>query len=134
VDGVDEPLADKFMLTGIYSSVKLAEAELEKIMEIAAVDEEQAAAMKLQAADVPVPEDEAEELFDVPVEDQAGNIIEDTSPAPQDIDSVGDIPVKERVAGSDDVNGNALTDPVQKQELEDEPVEGNRETDDPQNP
>lgn len=134
VDGVDEQLADKFMLSGIYSSAKLAEAELDKIVEIAAVDEEQAAAMKLQAADVPVPEDEAEELFDVPVEDQAGNIIEDTSQAQQDVDSAGDTPVEERVAGPDDVNGNALTDPVQEQELEDEPVEGNRETDDPQNP
>jgi N utilization substance protein A len=133
VDGVDEPLADKFMLTGIYSSVKLVEAELDKIMEIAAVDEEQAAAMKQQAAEVPVPEDEAENLFDVPAEDQAGNIIEDTSQALQDIDSAGDTPVEERVAGPDDVNGNALTDPEQEQELEDEPVEENKVTDDPQN-
>ncbi len=133
VDGVNEPLADKFMLTGIYSSVKLAEAEFDKIMEIAAVDEEQAAAMKQQAAEVPVPEDEAENLFDVPVEDQAGNIIEDTSQVPQDIDSAGDTPVEERVAGPDDVNGNELTDPVQEQELEDEPVEGNKVADDPEN-
>jgi N utilization substance protein A len=133
VDGVNEPLADKFMLTGIYSSVKLAEAELDKIMEVAAVDEEQAAAMKLQAADVPVPEDEAEELFDVPAEDQVGNIIEDTSQAPQDVEAAGDTPVEERVAGSDEENGNALTDPVQEQEFADEPAEGNKVADDPEN-
>ncbi|MBW2328845.1 MAG: transcription termination/antitermination protein NusA [Deltaproteobacteria bacterium] len=134
VEGVNEPLADKFMLTGIYSSVKLAEAELDKIMEVAAVDDEQAAAMKLQAADVPVPEDEAEELFDLPAEDQAGNIIEAASQDPQDADSAGDAPVEEGVAGSDDLNGNALIDPVQEQELQDEPVEGNKVTDDPENP
>jgi N utilization substance protein A len=134
VDGVNEPLADKFMLTGIYSSVKLAEAELDKIMEITAVDDEQAAAMKLQAADVPVPEDEAEELFDLPAEDQAGNIIEAASQDPQDADSAEDAPVEEGVAGSDDLNGNALIDPVQEQELQDEPVEGNKVTDDPENP
>ena len=132
VDGVNEPLADKFMLTGIYSSVKLAEAELDKIMEIAALDEEQAAAMKQQAAEVPVPEDETENLFDVPAEDQAGNIIEDTSQAPQDIDSVGDTSVEEHVVVPDDVNGNALTDSVQEQESEDEPVEG-KVTEDPEN-
>jgi len=132
VDGVNEPLADKFMLTGIYSSVKLAEAELDKIMEIAALDEEQAAAMKQQSAEVPVPEDETENLFDVPAEDQAGNIIEDTSQAPQDIDSVVDTSVEEHVVVPDDVNGNALTDPVQEQESEDEPVEG-KVTEDPEN-
>ena len=134
VDGVNEPMADKFMLTGIYSSAKLAEAELDKIMEIAAVDEDQAAAMKLQAADIPVPEDEAEELFDVPAEDQAGNIIEAAAQDPQDVDSVEDAPVEEGVAGPDDLNGNALIDPVQEQKLEDEPVEGNKITDDPENP
>ena len=135
VDGVNEPLADKFMLTGIYSSVKLAEAELDKIMEIAALDEEQAASMKQQAAEVPVPEDETENLFDVPAEDQAGNIIEDTSQAPQDIDSAGDTSVEESVVVPDDMNGNALTDPVQEQEQEseDEPVEGNKVPDDPEN-
>lgn len=132
VDGVNEPLADKFMLTGIYSSVKLAEAELDKIMEIAALDEEQAAAMKQQSAEVPVPEDETENLFDVPAEDQAGNIIEDTSQAPQDIDSVVDTSVEEHVVVPDDVNGNALTDPVQEQESEDDPVEG-KVTEDPEN-
>ena len=132
VDGVNETLADKFMLTGIYSSVKLAEAELDKIMEIAALDEEQAAAMKQQSAEVPVPEDETENLFDVPAEDQAGNIIEDTSQAPQDIDSVVDTSVEEHVVVPDDVNGNALTDPVQEQESEDEPVEG-KVTEDPEN-
>ena len=132
VDGVNEPLADKFMLTGIYSSVKLAEAELDKIMEIAALDEEQAAAMKQQSAEVPVPEDETENLFDVPAEDQAGNIIEDTSQAPQDIDSVVDTSEEEHVVVPDDVNGNALTDPVQEQESEDEPVEG-KVTEDPEN-
>jgi N utilization substance protein A len=134
VDGVNEPLADKFMLTGIYSSVKLAEAELDKIMEIAAVDEDQAAALKLQAADVPVPEDEAEELFEVPEEDQAGNIIEAASRDPQDADSAGDAPVEESVAGPEDMNGNALIDPVPEQGLEDEPVEENKITDDPENP
>jgi len=134
VDGVNEPMADKFMLTGIYSSAKLAEAELDNIMEIAAVDEDQAAAMKLQAADIPVPEDEAEELFDVPAEDQAGNIIEAAAQDPQDVDSVEDAPVEEGVAGPDGMNGNALIDPVQEQKLEDEPVEGNKVTDDPENP
>ena len=133
VDGVNEPLADKFMLTGIYSSVKLAEAELDNIMEIAAVDEDQASAMKQQAAEIPVPEDEAENLFDLSEEDQAGNSIEAPLQAPQDIDSVEDIPVEERIAGPDDLNGNALIDPVQEQELQDEPVDGNQGTDDTEN-
>ncbi len=73
-------------------------------------------------------------MFDVPAEDQAGNIIEAAAQDPQDVDSVEDAPVEEGVAGPDDLNGNALIDPVQEQKLEDEPVEGNKITDDPENP
>ena len=99
---------------------------------VAAVDEEQAAAMKQQAAEIPVPEDEAEKLFDLPAEDQAGNIIEAPEQVPQDSDSVNDIPAGEHVAGQDEMNGNVLPDPEQEQEVPDDPMDENREMDDSQ--
>ena len=134
VEGVEEPLADKFMGAGIYSSAKLAEADLDKIMEVAGIDEDQAAAMKLMAADVPAPEDEAEALFAAPAEDEVGNVIEDDSPASQDVGPAGEATGEEQGAASDKVNGNALSDPEQEQLPEDEQVDGNRVTDDPENP
>lgn len=132
VDGVDEPLADKFMLTGIFSAAKLAEADLDRIMEVAGVDEERAAAMKEQAAEIPVPEDEAESLFDLPDEGQAGNIIEAPVQVQQDVDSTGDTPAEETVAGLNEVAGNTHVDPVPEQKKEDEPVDGNTAKDDPE--
>ncbi len=80
VDGVNEPMADKFMGSGIYSSAKLAEAALEKIMEITGLDENQAVVMKLQAADVPAPVDAAEALFASP-----GEPVQDQDKASDDV-------------------------------------------------
>jgi len=110
VEGIGEPLADKFMSSGIYSSAKLADADLEIIMEVSGGDEDQAAAMKLMAAEIPVPEDEAEALFAAPAEEKAGNIIEADSQAPQDKAAEPgkeSAPVNEVV--SDETNGNAVS-------------------------
>ncbi len=148
VGGVEEPLADKFMGAGIYSSVKLAEADLEQIMEIAGVDEDRAAEMKLLAAEVPAPEDEAEALFAAPEdeaealfaapeEDQSGNVIEDDQPGPQDVAPEGKTAVEEEKAAkaaSDEANGNTISDPKPEQLPEDEQVDGNSMTDDPEIP
>ena len=41
--------------------------------------------------------------------------------------------MEERVAGTGEVNGNALTDPVQEQELQDESVNDAPVADDPEN-
>ncbi len=119
VDGVTEPLADKFMASGIYSSAKLAEAELDKIMELAGIDEDQAAAMKLQAAEIPAP-DEAEIAAASPDEEQPGNIIEQAAPAAeepapetvppgQEEGGVNEIGVAE--AEVDEVDGNTVAAP-----------------------
>ena len=91
VDGMTEPLADKFLGAGIYSSVKLAEAELDKIMEVSGFDEDRAAAMKLQAADIPAPESEADALFAAPEEEQPGNVVEDVQP--DAVDTVPEVEV-----------------------------------------
>jgi N utilization substance protein A len=65
VNGLDETKADKLMGAGIYSTIKLAAADLQDIMDITGVDADRAAEMKLQAADIPVSEEltEAEQLF-----------------------------------------------------------------------
>jgi N utilization substance protein A len=105
VTGIGEPLADKFLGVGIYSTEKLAEADLEKIMDVAGVDEDAAAQIKLLAAEVPIPTSEAEELF-----------------APQE-ESV----VEEADSGEDDenasVNGNTAVAP--EADEQDVPEPGN---------
>jgi N utilization substance protein A len=117
VDGMSEPLADKFMGAGIYSSAKLAEADLEQIMDVAAVNEDQAAAMKMQAAEIPVAMNEAEALFadapegaDVAEESVPGNLVAD------DV-QIDEVP---------EVSGNLTEETVPEQQLsEDVQVDGN---------
>jgi N utilization substance protein A len=134
VEGVSEPLADKFMSSGLYSSAKLAEADIEKIMEIAAIDEDQAAAMKLQASEVPAPDD-AEALSDTSGQEQPGNSSED-EPAPVENAQPEQVPSStvqpgelQPAAGqkaSAEANGNTVPEPGRADaEERPEPVDGN---------
>jgi N utilization substance protein A len=131
VDGMTEPLADKFLGAGIYSSVKLAEADLDKIMEVSGVDKDRAAAMKLQAADIPAPESEADALFAAPEEEQPGNVAEDVQPDAEDA-----APEVEAVAQAEDVSdkqdGNMIVDPEPKELPEDDMVDGNTIREEPE--
>ncbi|WPD20913.1 MAG: transcription termination factor NusA [Candidatus Electrothrix scaldis] len=56
LNGVDEAKADKLVAAGVTSVLEFAEADIETIIRIVGVDEDQAAVLKLQAADIPVPE------------------------------------------------------------------------------
>ncbi|MCI5145317.1 MAG: transcription termination/antitermination protein NusA [Candidatus Electrothrix sp. AR3] len=81
VDGIDETRADKFMQANIDSTERLAVSSIEKIIEIVGVNEDQAALIKLQAAEIPVPVDravaEAEQLFaSVPQQEEQGNALD----------------------------------------------------------
>jgi len=133
VKGVEEPLADKFMGAGIYSSVKLAEADLDKIMEIAGVDEDRAVEMKLLAAEIPAPEDAAEALFAGEKEEQVGNVVEENSSVAQDGAPEVGSPLAGEEAVSDEVNGNTISDPEPEQLPEEGLLDGNSITDDPEN-
>ncbi len=78
VDGVDEAGADRLLRADIDSAAQLAVESVEKIMQILGVNEDQAALMKLQAADIPVQEDnavaEAEQLFTLAPQDTATDV------------------------------------------------------------
>lgn len=60
VDGVDETIADRLTEAGIDSAEKFAAASLAEIAELTGVDEDQAALMKLQAADLPTAKESAQ--------------------------------------------------------------------------
>ncbi len=122
VDGVDETKADKFMGAGIYSTVKLAAADLQDIMDIAGVDTDRAAQMKLQAADIQVSEEltEAEQLF-APVEEvDATGDTDDTGETGQEVaedDLAGNAENKVEDAEADpEVNGNMIAPPETESE------------------
>jgi N utilization substance protein A len=94
IDGVDEAKADKLVAADIHSAREFAQADIESIMRLVGVGEDQAAVLKLQAADIPVtadsPLDEAERLFFTPVEqeeevsgDELGNRIADDESVPR---------------------------------------------------
>ena len=121
VTGISEALADKFLGAGIYSSVKLAEADLGKIMELAGVDEDQAAAMKLQAAEIEPPEDAAENLFNAAGTEAGGaNTPANNSEAAPSAEN-----------DTVEADGNAVADTEQHNDTETTP--GNRLADDPEN-
>ncbi len=131
VSGVAEPLADKFMGAGIYSCVKLADADLEKIMDVAGVDEDRAAEMKLLAAEVPAPEDDAEALFAAPEEELPGNVIEGEAQAePQEVKSADTAEAVETGGVSGEADGNAMSEPPLQEKPSEGQVDGNRVTDD----
>jgi hypothetical protein len=90
--------------------------------------------MKLLAATVPAPEDEAEALFAAPEEDQPGNVIEDEQSDLQAVAPEGETAVEEEKIFSDEVNGNTISDSKPEQLLDDEQMEGKSMTDDPENP
>ncbi|WP_417909624.1 transcription termination factor NusA [Candidatus Electronema sp. PJ] len=60
IDGLDDEAADKLAEAGIDSATKLAAASLSEIAELTGVDEDQAALIKLQAADFAPPKAELE--------------------------------------------------------------------------
>ena len=124
VSGVSEPLADKFMGAGIYSSVKLAEAELEKICDIAGVDEDHAVALKLQAAEVEPPEDIVEDLF-APQEEAA--------PTDNEPDAEQPPPRVEDESGRAEADGNANAGEEPESEAEVAPSPGENSVDEPGN-
>ena len=130
VAGVEEPLADKFMGAGIFSSAKLAEADLDKIMDVAGVDEDRAAEMKLVAADIPVPESEAEALF-------SSSKAEEPQPdAEEGVDAGNTVaPVPEESA-PDEVDGNlvAAEEPESANSPEDVQMNGNSAAGEPEQP
>jgi len=105
-------------------------------MEVSGLEEDQSAAMKLMAAEVPVPEDEAESLFAAPVEEKAGNIIEADVQPPQDKEAepgkASELVIE---AATDEISGNVASDPqsVGEQVVEQEEVNGNTVINDPEN-
>jgi N utilization substance protein A len=135
VGGVNEPLADKFLGAGIYSSVKLAEADLDKIMEVSGVDEDRAAEMKLQAADVPAPESEADALFAAPEEEQPGNVVKDQDVQPDAAEGAPEVEASTEKAedAPGELDGNTIVDPEPEQQPEDEVVDGNTIREEPGN-
>ena len=134
VDGVDEAKADKLAAADITSAAEFAEADIADIMRIVGVDEDQAAVLKLQAADIPVPEvepavmTEADRLFSAPVEqkeegkvddDQMGNRISDDEPAPpQDLnDEIDNEPMPGNTVEPTEMDGNTVEQPAHEQEM-----------------
>ncbi|MCI5126786.1 MAG: transcription termination factor NusA, partial [Candidatus Electrothrix sp. AR5] len=131
IEGVDEAKADKLVAADIHSARDFAEADIESIMRFVGVSEDQAAVLKLQAADIPVtadsPLDEAERLFSTPVEQQAeektsggelGNMITDDESTPQQaVNDEGNY--EEAMPGNtveqDDMIGNIPAQPAQEQ-------------------
>lgn len=104
IDGVDEAKADKLVAAGIHSAGEFAEADIESIMRLVGVNEDQAAVLKLQAADIPVtqvasPLEEAERLFSAPVEQE-----EETS------DDASDDELGNRIADDESVPRQAVSD------------------------
>jgi N utilization substance protein A len=132
IDGVDEAKADKLVAADIHSARDFAEADIESIMRFVGVSEDQAAVLKLQAADIPViadtPLDEAERLFSTPVEqaeeisgdasdDELGNRITDDESVPQQ--AVNDDEEDEVMPGNtveqEDLPENIPAQPAQEQ-------------------
>ncbi len=118
VAGIGEPLADKLMGAGIFSSVKLAEAELSRIMDVLGVDEDVAAQMKLQAADVPPPEDAADALFSSPEESSSEpETVEDGAAVVQEAADDQEPAGNAEESAEEGQPGNAIT------EQDDDPVD-----------
>ncbi|XOF32385.1 MAG: transcription termination factor NusA [Candidatus Electrothrix sp. YB6] len=133
IDGVDEAVADKLFRADICTAAEFAHADLEELMRLVGVEEDQAAMMKLQAADIPVsavsPAEEAEQLFRTPPQENRisasetepeseveaediGNRVGDDSPTEQGIGN--EMPPSENGAaapgnstggGEEDMNG-----------------------------
>ncbi|MCI5133050.1 MAG: hypothetical protein D3904_16430 [Candidatus Electrothrix sp. EH2] len=106
-------------------------ADIENIIRIVGVDEDQAAVLKLQAADIPVPEggalEEAERLFNAPVQSKE---VGDDPPENEEKDEGG---IEEAMPGntveSEEINGNVLIESDQEQEMPPSPqerIDGNR--------
>lgn len=145
LDGVDEAKADKLFAADIQSTADFVQADVEKIIRLVGVNEDQAAVLKLQAADIPVTErgalEEAERLFSAPVQeneersdpmeqpDQLGNVID--NPPQQDVGSKENAPEAGQDENEDEdmlgnkiepeeisgTSGNVLTQSPQEQEL-----------------
>ncbi|MCI5209200.1 MAG: transcription termination factor NusA, partial [Candidatus Electrothrix sp. ATG2] len=141
INGVDEAKADKLLAADITSAAEFAQADIESIMRFVGVDEDRAAVLKLQAADIPVPEAEAmveaERLFSTPVEqdtektdDQVGNKIIDTESDHQQPlnDEVDQEVMPGNTIEPDGIMGDISAQPAQEQDLSSprDSVDGNR--------
>jgi N utilization substance protein A len=118
LDGIDEAKADKLLAADIHSTADFVLVDVEKIMRVIGVNEDQAAVLKLQAADIPVPEgggvEEAERLFSLPA--KAKDDIQDAD----NIDDVQDV--------EDDQLGNVINEVPQQavsDQADDEDMLGN---------
>ncbi len=145
IEGMDETRADKFMTAGIWSSTRLAAADLDDIMAASGGNEDQAASMKMMAAEVPPPVEDDDPSFDESEEESAGNIIEADSDEHADsvenADAAAAVPVDEDGAGNiveaakdvpvdEDEAGNSVETDVQAEAVVvPEEKDGNVETD-----